>query len=261
MKSVTIIIPSNSYKYAYNCIYSIQRYKTNCNYTIFLIHNGINKEINDFVNTCHITNFTYDYKFNYSKVNNMAVKNVTSEYILFLNDDTEILSNYWLDNLLEEYRDGIGAVGAVLLYKDGTIQSAGDSIGLYKYWHGDVVAWNNKSINLDTTSVDSITGACLLIKKSVFESVGGFNESYPFDFGDVELGIRLLYNGYKNIINPFVRIRHLEFGTRTMYNINKSNLNIWKLYIFRYKLLLKFKNYIIYFLHKERVKNNKIVGV
>lgn len=244
-KTVTVIIPSRNLEYLKSCVFSILQMKTNISYDILVIHNGYNEGITSFIEEQKLNQFIFNEKFNYSKANNRAAETVKTEYILFLNDDTEIINNFWLDQMVASYHEGIGAIGAVLLYSHGGIQSAGDSVGLEKYWHGRVLAFNNKTIISCTHpyQVDSITGACLLIKKSVFINAGLFDVQFELDYGDVDFGLHLLKMGYTNIVVPTVHIYHKEFGTRQQINNGSTYLLDvkWRGFVFWYKLKMKIK--------------------
>lgn len=245
MTKLTIIIPSKNIEYLRNCIASILRAKTAIKYEILVIHNGNNEAINSYTDGYNLKQYIYNRQFNFSEANNKAVELTQTEFILFLNDDTEILSNYWLDNMINSYSKDTGAIGATLLYKNGDIQSIGDSVGLSKYWHGSVIAWNNKTIvSQNTYRVDSVTAACLLIKRSVFIEIEGFDERYKLGFGDVDLGIKLMKKGYTNIVVPSIYILHLEYGTRVLTNDGSSELlnTKWNTYIFKLKLKLKLQS-------------------
>ena len=158
--------------------------------------------------------------FNYSAVNNWAAKQATGDILLFLNDDTEALGADWLRELVGWARQPeIGAVGAQLLNEDGTIQHAGVILGmtgfagqLFKFLRpGD-------SSLLGSTmwyrNVLAVTGACLTMRRDVFETVGGWNESYLLAGSDVELGLRIWEAGYRVVCTPFAQLRHREQATR-----------------------------------------------
>ena len=130
--------------------------------------------------------------FNFSKLNNYAVEKAKGNYLLFLNNDTEIKTCDWLEAMVEQVqREKIGAVGALLLYPDNTIQHAGVVLGIRSVadhshrgfsptdagYKGQIISVNNYS---------AVTGACLMCRREVFEKVGGFDEELAVAFNDVD---------------------------------------------------------------------------
>jgi GT2 family glycosyltransferase len=158
--------------------------------------------------------------FNYSAANNLGASQASGDFLLFLNNDIEILEPEWLTELVRwAERPDIGAVGAKLLYPDGRVQHAGIILGItghagHIFWgapegtggpFGSVEWYRNYS---------AITGACLMVRRQRFEEVGGFDESYQLVFSDVELGVRLRAHGYRNVYTPFAVLRHHEGASR-----------------------------------------------
>lgn len=158
--------------------------------------------------------------FNYSRYNNMGANHARGKVLVFLNNDIEIISPDWLEELVRWVLvPGIGAVGAQLLYPDGTVQHAGIVVGLQGH-AGHVFLGDSpdaKSIFGSPgwyRNVSAVTGACLAIRKDVFESVGGFDEKFILAFNDVEIGIRLVEAGFRNLYNPYARLIHYEGRSR-----------------------------------------------
>ncbi len=163
-----------------------------------------------------------DGAFNYSRLNNIAARNATGEYLLFLNNDTSVLSPDWLTTMMKHAtRKKVGAVGPKLLYPDGTIQHAG--IVLLDRDH--IARESFKGLPADTEEyfaqaqvareTSAVTGACLLLEKKKFFVVGGFDEeNLPVAYNDVDLCCRLLEAGFTNIYTPHASLIHHEGASR-----------------------------------------------
>ncbi len=158
--------------------------------------------------------------FNYHRVNNAGVKQARGELLLFLNNDTEILDPDWLDEMAGwAARPEIGVVGAKLLRPDGTLQHAGIIMGLLghgshifdggtdgRYTYFGSTEWYRNYL--------AVTGACLMMRRQVFEELGGFDETYEVGYGDIEICLRAYRKGYRNVYTPFARLLHREGGSR-----------------------------------------------
>jgi GT2 family glycosyltransferase/2-polyprenyl-3-methyl-5-hydroxy-6-metoxy-1,4-benzoquinol methylase len=158
--------------------------------------------------------------FNYSAANNLGARHATGDLLLFLNNDIEILEPNWLEEMARwAERPEVGAVGAKLLYPDGRIQHAGVVLGMEG--HASHVFWGAREQQSGPFgSVDwyrnytAITGACMMMRRDVFDAVGGFDEGYQMVFSDVELCLRIVNKGYRIVYTPFARLRHYEGGSR-----------------------------------------------
>jgi O-antigen biosynthesis protein len=160
----------------------------------------------------------YTGPFNFAAMNNLGARHATGEVLVFLNDDVEPLGPEWLGELLAHARRrDIGAVGARLLYPSGAIQHGGIVIGIMEgaghpfrhllaspFW-----VWLPY-----TRDVSAVTGACLAIRKSVFDELHGFDESFPVNYNDVDLCLRARQAGYRVIFEPAAALRHRECQTR-----------------------------------------------
>lgn len=163
----------------------------------------------------------FDAPFNYSAVNNFGVQHATGAHLLFLNNDIEAIEAGWLEEMLRwSQRPEIGAVGAKLLYPEGTIQHAGIVIGMGHVFAGapedraDSSLWGGPNAY---RNVSAVTGACMMMRRDVFDQMGGFNEDYALAFSDVELCLRITQKGYRIVYTPFARLRHEEGATRANY--------------------------------------------
>ena len=165
---------------------------------------------------------TYKGGFNYSAVNNLGVKYASGEYILLLNNDTEVITVNWMEELLMyAQRNDVGAVGAKLYYADKTIQHAGVVIGLGAHRTAGHTHYKQHRQNLGymgrlcyAQNVTAVTGACLLTKKSLFEEVGGLDEGFAISLNDVDFCLKLREKGLLNVFTPFAELFHYESVSR-----------------------------------------------
>lgn len=161
-----------------------------------------------------------DIPFNYSKLNNYGVEQASGQYLLFLNNDTEVITPDWLTAMVEQaQRPTIGAVGALLLYPDDTVQHAGVIAGIggvaghsHKYADKTDDGYFNQLQTVNNYS--AVTGACLMCRRDVFEAVGGFEEQLTVAFNDVDLCFKILNQGYYNVYLPHVQLYHYESKSR-----------------------------------------------
>lgn len=161
-------------------------------------------------------------KFNYSAVNNLGVRYADGEYILLLNNDTEVITVNWMEELLMyAQRQDVGAVGAKLYYGDKTIQHAGVVIGLGAHRTAGHTHYKQHRQNLGymgrlcyAQNVTAVTGACLLVKRSLFEEVGGLDEGFAISLNDVDFCLKLREKGLLNVFTPFAELFHYESVSR-----------------------------------------------
>ena len=221
---VSIIIPTrDQHKLLERCVRSIEEKTEYANYEIIIVDND-SREAATIEYLAHSPHRIIHHPgaFNYSQLNNIGVREATGEYLLFLNNDTEILSGSWLSALVEQaQRPEVGAVGAKLLYPDGRIQHAGVILGL-----GGVASHAQRFVDGYTgtgyynypnalMNYSAVTGACLMVRRHVYEASGGLNErDLPINFNDVDLCLRLRQQGYLNVYTPYCLVRHHESATR-----------------------------------------------
>jgi len=228
-RRIQIIIPTkNNYSYLESCLFSI-RQSQYPNYHITVIDNDNLDWIRDSLKTMAdasdslINVVRYDKPFNFSDMNNSAVDN-TCDLLLFLNDDTEVLTPDWLEQLSQHIgKNGVVASGAKLLYRDGTIQHAGVVIGI-----GGVAGHSHKHMNNGnpgyfsrphiTQNVSAVTGACMMVERKAFQEVGGFETALPKAFNDVDLCLKLRQKGHKIVYNPHAVLYHYESISRGLDN-------------------------------------------
>lgn len=158
--------------------------------------------------------------FNYSKLNNLAVNSYAQgEHILLLNNDTEVISEEWIESLLEHsQKPEIGAVGGLLLYPNNKIQHAGIIIGA---GYGDYSThshrgkpyskWGYHGRPHHIQDISAVTGACLMVKSTLYREIGGLDEeNFPISYSDIDLCLRLREKGYNNIYTPYCKLYHFE---------------------------------------------------
>lgn len=169
-----------------------------------------------------ITIVTFKGEFNYSAVNNLGASIATGEFLLLLNNDTEVITVNWMEELLMyAQREDVGAVGAKLYYGDKTIQHAGVVIGLGAHRTAGHTHYKQSRQNLGymgrlcyAQNVSAVTGACLMVKKSLFDQLGGLDESFAVSLNDVDFCLKLRQRGLLNVFTPFAELFHYESISR-----------------------------------------------
>ena len=162
----------------------------------------------------------HDVEFNYSEINNFAVKASRGPYLLFLNNDTEIIEPDWLTTMMEQaQRPSIGAVGAKLLYADGRIQHAGVVLGIgglagHSHRFFDRHHFGYYNVLRMTVNTSAVTAACLLMRRSLFDDIGGFDEGLRVAYNDVDLCLRIVEKGLRIVYVPDAVIYHYESQSR-----------------------------------------------
>src|SRR5690606_33772160 len=150
----------------------------------------------------------------FSKANNDAVRIAETEYVLFINNDVEVIDSNWLKILVHELKTSkdLGAVGPILLYSDYTIQSAGLDITN----QGDTVKTpvHERKEYGHTRNVDGLTGACMLVRRSVHNAIGGFDERFFYGQEDIDYCLKMRELGYKLRLLAHCEVIHHESRTR-----------------------------------------------
>ena len=223
--SVTIIIPfHNKAEMTIDCLKSIKNSSYD-NYSIFLISNNSSddelKLVKNYIeNDERITLEEYNHKFNWASINNWAAQCCESEFLLFLNNDTLIINKDWIESLLDcGIKKNVGAVGAKLLYEDDTIQHAGIIMQIggiaghaFRYHSDEVPGYFGYSDVVRNCA--AVTGACMLVRKELWQQLDGFDESLRVSYNDVDFCLRLLEINYAVIYTPFAKLYHLESISR-----------------------------------------------
>ena len=223
---VSILIPNKDHKDDLKrCIDSIQTKTTYENYEIIVIENNSTEPetfeyYEEIKQDPNIKVITYGKPFNFSAINNEGAKAAKGEQLLLLNNDTEVLSPDWIQEMLMyAQREDVGAVGAKLYYPDGTIQHAGIGIGikmLAGHWHKnfpkDHPGYFGRLIYAQNMS--AVTAACMMIPKSIYEALGGLDESFSVVFNDVDFCLRVREAGYLIVWTPWAELVHYESKSR-----------------------------------------------
>lgn len=225
---ISILIPNKDHvSDLKRCIDSIKSRSTYANYEIIVIENNSTDDLTfQYYETlkgdASVKVVTYEGPFNYSKINNFGAKYATGKYLLLLNNDTEVITKNWMEAMLMyAQREDVGAVGAKLLYEDKTIQHAGIVLGLGAHRTAGHTHYKVNYENLGymgklcyAQNVSAVTGACLLVKKSLFDEIGGLDESFEIALNDVDFCLRLREKNYWNVFTPFAELYHYESASR-----------------------------------------------
>lgn len=229
---VSIIIPSCDHtEDLKTCVASIHEKTTYDNYEIIIVENNSNDpETFGYYETLashdriKVVNWP-GRGFNWSSINNYAVREVVSgEYLLLLNNDTEVISPDWIQEMLMyAQRPDVGAVGAMLYYPNDTIQHAGVIIGL-----GGIAGHVYKNHGRNTQGfmgrlcyaqdMSAVTGACMMIRRDVYEHVGGMDEMFAAGLNDIDFCLRLREAGYLIVWTPYAELYHYESRSRGIYD-------------------------------------------
>lgn len=218
---VSIIIPfKDKIELLKVCVPSILKSNYSRYEIILLSNNSTEDDTYEYLNElkkekrCKI--LRWDHPFNYSALNNFGRKHAKGEYLVFLNNDTEIIDPEWLRELVGvASQPEIGAVGPLLLYPDRRIQHAGIILGMrtmaghaFRFRQPD--EWTDFGIAAWPRNYLAVTGACLAVKTTRFDEIGGFDELLTVGGNDVALGLKLYEAGYRNVFWPFTRVIHYE---------------------------------------------------
>ncbi|MGN0706671.1 MAG: glycosyltransferase [Faecalibacterium sp.] len=158
--------------------------------------------------------------FNYSALNNFGVQYATGEYLLLLNNDTEVITPHWLEEMvMYAQQKRVGCVGVKLFYPDDTIQHAGVGFGLggvaghlHRFFPGDSDGYMGRLVYAQDLYV--VTAACLMVRREVYDQVDGLDESFAVAFNDVDFCVRVRKAGYQNVFTPFAQLYHYESKSR-----------------------------------------------
>lgn len=225
---VSIIIPNKDHVDDLSrCVESVINLSTYDNYEIVIVENNSETaEIRTYYEEIsrHPRVQVVEYKgdFNYSKINNFGVQYAKGEYLLLLNNDTEVITPDWMEELLMyAMRKDVGVVGAKLYYPDKTIQHAGIVIGLGAHRTAGHTHYRIPEANVGymgrlcyAQDVTAVTGACMMVSKALYEELGGLDESFTVALNDVDFCLRVREKGFLNIFTPFAELYHYESKSR-----------------------------------------------
>lgn len=232
---VSIIIPTKDLaEITEKCINSIYEKATYKNFEILLVNNRSEKQetfdMFERLKNAH-KNFKVvdaDMEFNYSAINNLAVKESKGDYVLLLNNDTEIITPNFIELMLGyAMQKHVGAVGAQLFYPDNTVQHGGVIVGLggiaghafVDYPKGSIVWGGRLSVPYD---YGAVTAACLMVDKKKFNEVKGLDENIKVAFNDIDFNLKLQSKGYYNVFVPMAQLYHYESKSRGMDNTTEK---------------------------------------
>jgi len=211
---VSIVIPNKDYMTTLKtCVDSVLERTTYANYEIVIVENNSENEetfayYRELEKHVKVRVLYYPEKgFNYSKLINFGVRNCSSDYIVQLNNDTEVITPNWLELMLGfAQRPDVGAVGVKLLFPDGSIQHAGvgaSSEGFFHLLSGDHIM-----------NYTAVTGACVMSRMKLYNIVGYMDDAFPVNFGDVDFCFKLRAKDFLIVYNPLVELYHYESLTR-----------------------------------------------
>lgn len=224
---VSIIIPNKDYINTLKvCLNSLKKLTTYENYEIIVVENNSEesetfeyyKKI-DGKDKIKVVYFP-EKEFNYSKIINFGVKNSTGDYIIQLNNDTELMTPNWIQEMLGfAQREDVGAVGVELFYPDNTIQHAGIIIGIggvaghvFKNLPKGIHGYFSKDAMIQNLS--AVTAACIMTPKSIYDDVDYMDEKFKVAFNDVDFCLKIREKGKLIVYNPFVQFKHYESKSR-----------------------------------------------
>ncbi len=224
---VSIIIPNKNHKNDLKrCITSILALSTYPNYEIIIVDNGSNDNVLEYYEEIKqnpkIKIVSLDIPFNFSKLNNYGASQASGDYFLMLNNDTEIITPNWIEELLMHAQHNyVGAVGAKLYYPDNTIQHAGIVLGMGSDKVAGHIFYKIPKQELGymgrlcyTQNLSAVTAACMMVRRDVWEKVGGLDEGFAVAYNDVDFCLRIQKEGYKIVWTPFAELYHYESKSR-----------------------------------------------
>lgn len=201
--------------------------------------------------------------FNFSRFLNEGAKVSRGDVLLFLNNDTEVITPQWLEHMLyfAEMSD-IGCVGAYLLFPDMKVQHIGVHLTTeYGSLHPEHVFWDEKEVDYFNIfrfprDVTAVTGACLMVRRDVFEKLGGFDEDIAIVYGDIDFCLRAIKKGYFNIVTPYAKLIHHEKITRSRY-LNEAEIQDMRIFLLKHRDFIErvdpFSSDLFYIKYKEKV--------
>jgi GT2 family glycosyltransferase len=226
---VSIVIPSkDKVEVLQRCIDSLLKITDYPHYEIILVDNeSVEKNTIAYYESLkddsRVKFIPFPGEFNFSAANNQGAREANGKLLLFLNNDVEILEPDWLEEMVRwAERPEIGVVGAKLLYPNGLIQHAGVVIGMQGHashvFMGSMEKQTGPFGSVDWyRDYSAVTGACMMMRKEVFEEIGGFDEGYQLVFSDVEICLRVVNKGYRVVYTPYARLRHYEGKSRGVH--------------------------------------------
>jgi GT2 family glycosyltransferase len=197
-------------------------------YEVVLVDNGSQEEAThslykELLQDPRVRVCEYAGHFNFSAAVNLGARQSRGEVMIFLNNDTQVIDTEWLDEMVRwACRDKVGGVGAMMLYPNGTIQHAGIVLGLEghaSHIFGGLPPGHFGPFGSPEwyRNYSAVTGACLAVRRAIFDELGGFDETFELVFSDVDFCLRAIQAGYRNVYTPYARLFHYEGRTRSKY--------------------------------------------
>lgn len=226
MPRISIVIPTRDHvELLRQCVESILQHTTYTNYEIVLVDNQTSEPgalacLLEYSRHPRIRVLKHDRPFNYSAINNEAVATCESGLICLLNNDIEVITPGWLEELASHaLRPQVGAVGAMLYYPNDTIQHAGVVTGVHGVAAHPYCGMPRGYPGLMARarlvqSMSAVTAACLMVRREVYADVGGLDDELQVAFNDVDFCLRLRERGYTNVWTPFAELYHHESASR-----------------------------------------------
>lgn len=225
---VSIIIPNKDHLTDLKrCIDSILDKSTYENYDIIVVeNNSVTDEIFAYYEEIkkhpRIQVVTYEGEFNYSKINNYGAQFAQGEYLMLLNNDTQVITVNWIEEMMMYgQREDVGVVGAKLYYEDMTIQHAGIVVGLGAHRTAGHTHYKVNKENVGymgklcyAQDVSAVTGACMLVKKALYDELSGLSEEFAVALNDVDFCLRVREKGLLVVFTPFAELYHFESKSR-----------------------------------------------
>lgn len=224
---ISIIIPNRDHADDLRaCIASIIGKTTYDNYEIVIVENGSKEEAvlkyYDEITGAdsRVKKLDWQGDFNWSAINNYAAEKTDGEYLLFLNNDTEVITPEWIEELLmHAQRPEIGIAGAMLYYPNDTIQHGGVILGLggvagHAYAGVKRGNYGHAGRLCYAQDLSAVTGACMMMRREIWENAGGFDEAFAVSLNDIDFCMRVRKEGYRILWTPFAELYHYESKSR-----------------------------------------------
>lgn len=223
---VSILIPNKDHVTDLKkCMDSIEEKSTYRNFEFIIVENNSTEEetfayYKEIEKRDNVRVLYYKEDFNYSRINNFGAKEANGEYVLLLNNDTEMIEPDSIKEMLDVcMRPDVGIVGAKLIFEDNTIQHAGVIIG-FGGVAGHAFIGQDRDDNgyfsriISVQDLSAVTAACLMVRRSVFDEVEGLNEEFKVAFNDIDFCLKVRKAGYLVVYNPYAQFYHYESKSR-----------------------------------------------
>jgi GT2 family glycosyltransferase len=247
---VTIIIPTkNQCELLRRCLTSIESKSTYRNYEIIVVdHESDTPEAIDYLSRIKTlpgyTVVKFHGLFNYSRIINLAAKYAKGDHLLLLNNDTEVVTEDWIEAMLEHsQRESVAIVGAKLIFPDGKVQHAGVILGVgglagHAFYRQPANMPGYLGLSDVIRNCSAVTAACMMVRRHIFQILKGFDETLEVDLGDVDFCLRAIQLGYQIVYTPYAVLKHYEGASRKVSGTYIPNLNDRRLFTERWGHLL-----------------------